>query len=362
MSFYATPFLYLNMGGEMLYVLRQRLKAQKISVDKTIQVLDDVTAALLNPKILSSVFEESQLTEMPFLRSTLECVALSSIMKLDKNSMDKLFDLMIVIVKYQLTVATGPREIILLTLNHIDAMRDMVSNPSAQQCVGLVHQMVIDFYGSLTCDEIWAARSVCLKQLEPYCVKVSILLRLGLQNEDGTFNVTPTRYNEKYEEHKSIYNGVKVKDLDPEKCCGGSFNLFGDRGTVLGRNIYSPSYGVAAKLNPRRNSQQFLKDCGTKAELGMLAAQLGTEETTYERPFTLNLFTNEDSENANAHKRITEPQDNVSSTVDENKREKQRYNEEYKTKLDNVYADFFDDEHEGIKRGIDLLELLDEVE
>lgn len=37
MSTHSTPILYLNMGGEMLYVLRQRLKAQKIDVDKTIQ-------------------------------------------------------------------------------------------------------------------------------------------------------------------------------------------------------------------------------------------------------------------------------------------------------------------------------------
>lgn len=107
-------------------------------------VLDDVTAALLNPKILSSVFEEKPLTKISLLRSTLECVVLSSIMKLDKSSMNKLFDLMIMMVKYQLIAATGPVEVVLLTLNHTDAMRDMVTNPNAQQCVGLVHQMVID--------------------------------------------------------------------------------------------------------------------------------------------------------------------------------------------------------------------------
>lgn len=37
MSLHSTPILYLNMGGEMLYILRQRLKAQKIDADKTIQ-------------------------------------------------------------------------------------------------------------------------------------------------------------------------------------------------------------------------------------------------------------------------------------------------------------------------------------
>lgn len=31
------PMLYINLGGEMLYVLLQRLKAQGIQVDKTVQ-------------------------------------------------------------------------------------------------------------------------------------------------------------------------------------------------------------------------------------------------------------------------------------------------------------------------------------
>lgn len=78
------------------------------------------------------------------LRTTLESVALSSIMKLDKSSMDKLFDLMIMMVKYQLRVATGPREVILITLNHIDAMRDMISDVNAQKCVSMVHHMIIN--------------------------------------------------------------------------------------------------------------------------------------------------------------------------------------------------------------------------
>jgi len=107
-------------------------------------VLDDVTAALLNPKILSPIFEESPMIGVSQLRPTLESVALSSIMKLDKSSMDKLFDLMIMMVKYQLRAATGPREVILITLNHVDAMRDMVSDVNAQKYVSMVHQMIVN--------------------------------------------------------------------------------------------------------------------------------------------------------------------------------------------------------------------------
>lgn len=102
-----------------------------------------MTAALLNPKILSPIFEESPIG-IPQLRTTLESVALSSIMKLDKGSMDKLFDLMIMMVKYQLKAATGPREVILIILNHIDAMRDIVSDVNTQKCVTMVHQMIVN--------------------------------------------------------------------------------------------------------------------------------------------------------------------------------------------------------------------------
>lgn len=87
----------------------------------------------------------------------------------------------------------------------------------------------------------------------------------------------------------------------------------------------------------------------------MLAVQLGTEETNYERPFTLNLLSNEDEENAN----------NVDNEVDAEgnsvKRGDSKLNEDYKAKLD-VYADLFEDEHEELKRSMNLLDLLDEVE
>lgn len=360
MSLHATPILYLNMGGEMLYVLRQRLKAQKIDVDKTIQVLDDVTTALLNPKLLSPIFEESPLIGVSQLRTTLENVALSSIMKLDKNSMDKLFDLMIMMVKYQLKSVTGPREVILIILNHIDAMRDMVSDANAQKCVAMVHQMIVNFYGCLTFEEVWNARQSCLKELEPYCVRVSILLRRGLQNDDASFNVAPQKYDEKYAEHGSILAAMRIKDVSPETCCGGSFEPFSDRKTILGKNIYLPTYGITEAA--RRDSQQFLRDCGAKAELGMLAVQLGTEETNYERPFTLNLLSNMDEENVNnANREIDAEGNNAKRSNAEN--EKPKLNDDYKAKLDTVYADFFEDEQEGsLKRSMDLLDLLDEIE
>lgn len=188
-------------------------------------------------------------------------------MRLDKASMNKLFDLMIMLTKYQLTVSTGPREVILITLNHIDAMREIVMDENAHECIKLVHQMVVNvrdsifssfffndtgisistwvictcilqLYGNMTMGHVWQTRNDCLDVLDKYSIRVSVLLRLGLQNHDGSFNIKPSNYNENYTKYQDMLNGIKLNDVDCDHCAGGSFALFGNRGTLLGRNVY----------------------------------------------------------------------------------------------------------------------------
>jgi hypothetical protein len=47
----------------------------------------------------------------------------------------------------------------------------------------------------------------------------------------------PRKYNERYEEQKSTLAVLKIKDMIPETCCGESFETFGDRKTLLGKNM-----------------------------------------------------------------------------------------------------------------------------
>lgn len=109
----------------------------------TVTVLNDVTLALLNPAIVSTIFEPSTKIDMSLMRQTLERVVSSSIMRLDNNSMDKLFDLMIMMVKYQFTQATGPRELLLIALNHTDAMRDMVTEESTRESINVLQRTLV---------------------------------------------------------------------------------------------------------------------------------------------------------------------------------------------------------------------------
>lgn len=92
-------------------------------------------------------------------------------------------------------------------------------------------------YGNLTCEEVWNARNDCLKELEPYRVRVSILLRLGLQNDNGSFNLTSQSSDKVYEENKSRLSGMKIRATEPKSSCDDSFDIFGERGTLLGKNM-----------------------------------------------------------------------------------------------------------------------------
>ena len=115
-----------------------------------IAVLDEVSNALINPLIVSSFFYDdtdpslSSSINLKEIRKSLERVVLSSIMRLDDSSMGKLFDLMIMMVKYQMTMVTGPREVLLVTLNHLDFVKDLLMDSSGYESLIIVHRILIE--------------------------------------------------------------------------------------------------------------------------------------------------------------------------------------------------------------------------
>ena len=50
------PFIILNLGAEMVYILDQRLRSQDISKDRSQKVLQDIINSMLNDKFVSELF------------------------------------------------------------------------------------------------------------------------------------------------------------------------------------------------------------------------------------------------------------------------------------------------------------------
>ncbi|KAF6208539.1 hypothetical protein GE061_016997 [Apolygus lucorum] len=143
MAYYTLPFLFINLGGEMMYILDQRLRAQNIAVEKAKKVINDIVRIMYNPRFMEELFKPQEIYNKAALKSLFHDLAHASIMKLNATSMDKLYDLMTMVFKWQVFSASHPREMILITLNHMDSTRAMVSDQTVHKQLDSAYFMFI---------------------------------------------------------------------------------------------------------------------------------------------------------------------------------------------------------------------------
>ncbi|KAK8778087.1 hypothetical protein V5799_020572 [Amblyomma americanum] len=184
MALRALPLLYVNMGGEMLYILSQRLKAQRIDSDKAQRVMSDIVAAMFGGRLVDELFRPQQLYSARALRSLFEKLTHSSVMRLSPASMDKLYDLMSMVVKYQLWACTSPRDLLPLTLKHLEA-----AGPGAASRVAHAVRKHLEHQDLAS---LQRARYALLRFFQDLRVRVSVLLRSGAQRPSGQLAVVAT--------------------------------------------------------------------------------------------------------------------------------------------------------------------------
>lgn len=63
MALRAMPFVIVNLGGEMIYILEQRLRAQSIPPEKAVKVLHDVVKTMFSTKFIAEVPSPEPLSE-----------------------------------------------------------------------------------------------------------------------------------------------------------------------------------------------------------------------------------------------------------------------------------------------------------
>ncbi|XP_037044919.1 protein OSCP1 [Bradysia coprophila] len=182
-------FLVLNLGCEMLYVIDQRLKAQRITLEKSAQVLRDLTCVLLDPKFLAQFLHQhpdEHLLTPHQIRILLSDIACCSLMRLDINSMDKLWDLMVMVFKWQLTVSSNdPQRLVDITFRHMDGVGRLIPETRKTMLIDCGKRLIIEYWDEIT-DKNVVVQSVA-QFLQPFNVKISILIRLGFQRTDSTF-------------------------------------------------------------------------------------------------------------------------------------------------------------------------------
>ncbi|XP_064408234.1 protein OSCP1 isoform X1 [Latimeria chalumnae] len=379
MSVRTLPLLFINLGGEMLYILDQRLRAQNIPSDKAKKVMNDIITTMFNKKFMEELFKPQELYSKKALRTVFDRLAHASIMRLNQASMDKLYDLMTMAFKYQVLLCPRPKDVLLVTFNHMDAIKEFIrDSPSILNQVDETFRQLIEIYSCLPAGEFQLIRQTLLIFFQDMHIRVSIFLKDKVQNSNGRF-VLPTsgpvpwgtevpglirmfNYNrEEVKRAEFLSGGDYISPLRE-----GSFDLYGDRVLKLGTNMYSVSRPVethmsgTAKSSASHTKENAAPNPLAKEELNLLARLMGGLEVKKplgsEPGFRLNLFSTNEEEDHAAESRPAELSHqvlNIQATKD------QQVNEE----LARILGEFPVENraNQSTSKGDDLLAMMDEL-
>ncbi|XP_069971400.1 protein OSCP1-like [Penaeus vannamei] len=339
MTLRALPFQFLNLGGEMMYIIDHRLRAQNIPTDRANKVRNDIIGIMLNRRFVDELFKPQELYSRAALREVFDRLAHASIMRLNTPSMDKLYDLMVMAMKHQVLLAPHPRDLLLLTLNHLDALRGFATaTPVLAQVEGTL-LLFTQTYGNMNMGELASIRHALLGFVQDLRIRVSLFLKENQQNPSGGFVIDTdgaVPYGTEVPGSVRLFDGKEeVTGLKRFVTGGhhapalpvGSLALAGDRVTALGTNMYSGrTEGGAAPAMERSAfdqgtaySQQALPartstptmpsdfdqnnvplSGRARNELNLLAQLIGGSAAASNKEFKLNLFpADEDQKNDN---------------------------------------------------------------
>ncbi|XP_060521534.1 protein OSCP1 [Cylas formicarius] len=186
MSSYVAPFLVLNLGSEMIYVIAQRLQAQNVAEERSTLVLEDLVSGLTSKSLIAALTRPQATYSHESVREIIENITQSSAMRLDAISMSKLWDLITMVFKWQIDMSS---EIVEITLRHLYEIETFVASEETQLQLHRVQNIISNFGKVLSDDE----KSLLYEDIQYWCkdfhIRVSLLLRMGLQNMDGDFVV-----------------------------------------------------------------------------------------------------------------------------------------------------------------------------
>ncbi|TKS88178.1 Protein OSCP1 [Collichthys lucidus] len=191
MSVRTLPLVFINLGGEMLYILDQRLEAHNTSEDNSEKVMNDIIRTMFSKPFMDELLKPHQLYSHRTVKTVLTRLAHASIMRLNPASIDRLYELMIMAFKYQVFLCPRPKDLLLISYNHIDTIREFVKDtPVIMNQVDETHRKIIEVYSCLSEGEFQLLRQTLLVFFQDMHVRVSLFLKNQVQNPNGRFSLS----------------------------------------------------------------------------------------------------------------------------------------------------------------------------
>lgn len=262
-SLHAMPILIINMGGEMVYILHQRLRAQSVNIDKERKVLKDVMMSMFSPIFIDELFKPQCMYSLQSTKQIFEKLAHSSIMRLNTSSMEKLFDLMSMGVKYQLLCCTSPRQYMHVTMNHLQTMRNIIGldcEPIQNYLQRTEDHLARVYSSSSFTSGNWSLlKTSILSFFQGKRVKVSLFLQKKVQSaQDGKLFISshgllpygsePIGTTRIYENNYLVKQYVQNIVMSMGNTCTLATELW-DEKFIVGHNMYSTTSSIFGAEN-----------------------------------------------------------------------------------------------------------------
>ena len=244
------PIIINCLGGEMIYILCSRLKAQKINTEKSTRVIKDIGNVLFNKKFQTELYIHKKPYFHQEIKSIFESFVHASIMRLNTTSMNKLFELMLMTLKLQILRTRYPEEIYQITLNHYLGLIEIlhsIENEDNSLLERIKEEMEIfqKTYSKLSSYDYIILKSVILRFLQGKNVKVSIFIQDFLQDSNSIIYIPMNEESPPFVEKlgiiKNIDNGKEYFfELKLNDCYKGNNNnnRMANFNTEFGKNMY----------------------------------------------------------------------------------------------------------------------------
>ncbi|KAL4497693.1 hypothetical protein ABPG73_020790 [Tetrahymena malaccensis] len=183
------PILLINAGGEMVYILSQRLIAQKVDPVKTVQVLNDILRSLFSQQLFTELMKPQKIMQMSFFKTLITKMVHCSIMKLNEASMQKLIDLILMDFKAQIVNTMHPAELYDVTQNHFNGIINIMKNGPAVEYLIYVQKKFEEIYSPMLPFDFLQIKIELLAFLQDVKQKVYVFIEDKTQNQHGDIRI-----------------------------------------------------------------------------------------------------------------------------------------------------------------------------
>ena len=149
---------------------------------------------MFNKRFVTELFKAQDIYSNHEIRQIFKKLAHSSIMRLSPTSMNKLYDLMTMSVKYQFLSCENPCQIYQVTLNHFIALEKMSKHSQAYTNVKFCLDLFIKTYSNFSIYQWLTIKRMLLSCLQDRRIKVSLFLLRKLQSNDGNIILSHEGY------------------------------------------------------------------------------------------------------------------------------------------------------------------------